>query len=198
MTQASVVLSRMQDLIVPYDPVWATSFLALRDHLQGLFGGLQADIQHVGSTSIPGLPSKPILDIDVIIDHVNLLPLISRRLEQAGYEARGDQGVPDRYAFRQRESDVPWTNERRTWMAHHVYVCLAGSLALKNHLCFRDTLMADPALLDAYGQLKMTIAQTPGMDRQRYSRAKTGFILQVLAGKGFSAADIAAIEAANR
>jgi GrpB-like predicted nucleotidyltransferase (UPF0157 family) len=185
-------------MVVRYDPQWKAAFEALRNMYSEMLHGYHTDIEHVGSTAVPGLPAKPVLDIDIIINDADLLPLVATRLEQAGYEARGDQGIPGRYAFRQKEASVPWTNPRRSWMEHHLYVCLADCLALKNHLCFRDTLLADPALVQAYGQLKLTIAQMPGMDRKRYSRTKTAFILQVLAGKGFSAAEIKAIEAANR
>jgi GrpB-like predicted nucleotidyltransferase (UPF0157 family) len=156
------------------------------------------DIQHVGSTAVPGLHAKPVLDIDIIINDANLFPGITGRLEEAGYEARGNQGIPDRYAFRQQEASVPWTIPRRTWMEHHLYVCMADSLAVRNHLCFRDALLADPVLVKAYGNLKCAIAQMPGMDRQRYWLAKTEFILRVLAERGFSAAEIQAIEAVNR
>ena len=188
----------MQNLLVPYDPSWKDAFEALREVYGDILHGYETDIQHVGSTSIPGVPAKPILDIDIIIDDESLLPSLTLRLEQAGYEARGDQGIAGRYAFRQQEVTVPWTVPRRSWMEHHLYVCLADSLALRNHLCFRDTLLADPALVKSYGQLKLTIAQMSGMDRQRYGRAKTAFILEVLSGKGFSKAEIQAIEAANR
>jgi GrpB-like predicted nucleotidyltransferase (UPF0157 family) len=188
----------MRDLIEPYNDQWKKDFEALRGVYLYILEGACMDIQHVGSTAIPGLCGKPILDIDIIIDDEDLLPMITERLEMAGYDARGDQGIPGRYAFRQCDPTVPWTNPRRTWQEHHLYVCLQGSLALKNHLRFRDMLLANPALADAYGLFKMELAHRPDMDRPTYSRSKTAFILDTLSGAGFSPGELRQIEEANR
>jgi GrpB-like predicted nucleotidyltransferase (UPF0157 family) len=83
-------------------------------------------------------------------------------------------------------------------MAHHLYVCFEDALALKNHLCFRNALRANPDLAEAYGRLKRELVQRPGMDRETYTRAKTTFVLEVLQGKGFSADELAQIADANR
>jgi GrpB-like predicted nucleotidyltransferase (UPF0157 family) len=188
----------MRDLLVPYDARWALAFQQLRHVLQECLHDVELDVQHVGSTAIPGMPAKPILDIDIIIDQPSLLPVLETRLKSMGYTARGDQGIPGRYAFRQPDASVPRSPSRREWMTHHVYVCLADSLALKNHIHFRDALLADRALAEAYGRLKMMLAQKPGMDRDRYTRAKTEFVLQVLSVQGFSEAELQQIGDANR
>jgi GrpB-like predicted nucleotidyltransferase (UPF0157 family) len=188
----------MRDLIAPYNHQWKMDFDALLGVYLVILEGARMDIQHVGSTAIPGLCAKPILDIDIIIDGEGLLPMITERLEMAGYDARGDQGIPGRYAFRQRDATVPWTNPRRAWTAHHLYVCLEGSLSLKNHLRFRDMLLANPSMVDAYGRFKMELVQRPGMDRASYTRAKTRFILDALSRAGFSPEELQQIEDANR
>lgn len=71
-------------------------------------------------------------------------------------------------------------------------------LALKNHLCFRDALLVDPELAEAYGKLKWELVDRAGIDRETYTRAKTDFILEVLRQAGFTEAEIRVIESANR
>lgn len=190
----------MLELLQPYNSQWATAFQLLQ---AGLSQGLQissVDIIHVGSTAIPGLPAKPILDIDVIIPHEDRLPRLESLLVAMGYLSRGNQGIPGRYAFRQQDLSVPRIPglPGQAWMPHHLYVCMADSLALKNHLCFRDALLADPDLAAAYGRLKWALVHELGMDRERYTKAKTDFVLQVLEACGFSADELSQIAAANR
>jgi GrpB-like predicted nucleotidyltransferase (UPF0157 family) len=188
----------MRDFLQLYDPGWATAFQLLREQLLLVLEDPQADIQHVGSTAIPGLPAKPVLDVDIIIPGPARLRKLEAALVSVGYLSRGDQGIPGRYAFRQADRFVPRTSPRQSWMAHHLYVCFEDALALKNHLCFRNALRANPDLAEAYGRLKRELVQRPGMDRETYTRAKTTFVLEVLQGKGFSADELAQIADANR
>jgi GrpB-like predicted nucleotidyltransferase (UPF0157 family) len=188
----------MRDLLVPHDPRWKADFEQLRNAYRALLPDLCLDIQHVGSTALPGVCAKPILDIDIVVHEADMMPEITRRLEQAGYLSRGEQGVPGRFAFRQRDQKVPWRDDHRKWPEHHLYVCLADSLSLKNHIWFRDMLLAHPELAAEYSLLKHQLASTPGMSRETYTLAKTRFILSVLSKAGFSTAEIRSIEEANR
>lgn len=188
----------MPSFIVPYDPAWATAFAALKQALTSLLKDLPADIQHVGSTAIPGLVAKPLLDIDIIIEKKELLTAITARLVAAGYHNRGDQGIPGRFAFRQSGPGVPQTLPRQRWQAHHLYVCYADSLALKNHLLFRDALLKDAGLVEEYALLKKTLADNPTVSREQYTIRKTEFILSVLAAAGMSKEELEIIAAANR
>jgi GrpB-like predicted nucleotidyltransferase (UPF0157 family) len=187
----------MRDLLKPHDPVWLDVFEELRSSLVVVLGDTEIQIEHVGSTAIPGLPAKPILDLDIVISDLESLVSMESALVKIGYYARGNQGVPGRYAFRQSDSFVPRTEPPQSWMPHHLYVCFADSLALKNHLCFRDALLADPELVAEYARMKEELVHRPGMDRETYTRAKTAFILKVLAGAGFPADELAQIERAN-
>ena len=201
----------MRDLLQPYDPQWAAAFASLRSRLLQALPDPRPGIVHVGSTAIPGLPAKPILDVDIILSGQQDFPRVESALVALGYLSRGDQGIPGRFAFRQSseatphgastvDADSPGDESltQGVWMPHHLYVCLPDSLALRNHLCFRDALLADPQLADRYGRLKRALVKEPGMDRERYTRAKTDFVLDVLAAHGFSADEIAEIAAANR
>jgi GrpB-like predicted nucleotidyltransferase (UPF0157 family) len=185
-------------MLEPYQPQWKTAFEALRSQLQEALHDYEVDIQHVGSTSIPGLPAKPILDIDIIIGEAHLLPGITQRLNELGYNYKGEQGIVGRFAFRQTSAYTPQAAGQPVWMAHHLYVCYAHSLALKNHLVFRNALLNDAALVQQYATLKQALAHSIGMQREKYTRAKTDFILRVLAAEGFTEAALEEIAAANR
>jgi GrpB-like predicted nucleotidyltransferase (UPF0157 family) len=184
--------------IESYNPEWKSCFDQLKQVLSSLLTAIPLDIQHVGSTAIPGLPAKPILDIDIIIEDKSLLTGVSARLEQAGYINRGDQGIPGRFAFRQQSMFTPETPDQQTWMEHHLYVCYADSLALKNHLLVRDALLQDTQLMAQYAGLKMQLVTTPGMTREEYTRQKTLFILDVLQKSGMLPDELRQISDSNR
>src|SRR5215217_165995 len=158
-------------VIAAYDPRWPACFARLRDRLAAALGPLAVRIEHIGSTAVPGLAAKPIIDLDVVIaDHADL-PAVIERLRPLGYQHEGDLGVPGREAFT-TPAGAP---------AHHLYVCALDTRALGRHLAFRDALRADPALADAYGDLKRTLAARLAHDRDAYTEAKSAFIDQVLA-----------------
>lgn len=85
--------------VVEYDPHWATLFLRLRERLWPLVSDLAIAIEHVGSTSVPGLAAKPVLDIDIVIRSRQDFPTVTERLASRGYAPRGDLGIADREAF---------------------------------------------------------------------------------------------------
>jgi len=184
--------------IEPYNPDWKSRFDQLKQVLTALLTGIPMDIQHVGSTAIPGLPAKPILDIDIIIEDKYLLTGVSAKLEQVGYINRGDQGIPGRFAFRQQSVFTPGTPDQQKWMEHHLYVCYADSLSLKNHLLVRDALLQDAQLMTQYAGLKMQLSSTPGMTREEYTRQKTAYILTILQDLGLSAEELRQISDSNR
>jgi GrpB-like predicted nucleotidyltransferase (UPF0157 family) len=168
------------DFLQPYNPEWETEFESLKRLLLSALEGYDLEIQHVGSTAIPGLTAKPILDIDIIIDSKPLFGKIAAKLEGLGYINKGEQGILGRFAFRQASNLTPKTSSARTWQAHHLYICFSDSLALKNHLLFREALRKDKELSERYGQLKVALMADPGMTKEAYTRRKTDFILSVL------------------
>ena len=188
---------KMLGILEQYNPSWNIEFHEIQKQLLSELGGMPVNIQHVGSTSVPGVLAKPILDIDIIINDRSLLRLISSRLKDLGYEPKGEQGVPGRFAFRQLNEFTPSTTFMKTWQPHHLYVCYADSLALKNHLLFRDALRNDPDLANKYSELKQTILKSPGMSREQYTRKKTDFILSVLALQGIDKAELEIIRSAD-
>jgi GrpB-like predicted nucleotidyltransferase (UPF0157 family) len=156
-------------LIVDYDPSWPANFCAYRDRLAEALGSLAIAIEHVGSTAVPGIPAKPIVDLDVVVRAADVAAAISA-LQSLGYQHIGDLGIEGREAFR-CPPKVP---------RHHLYVCLEGGTALLNHLAFRDCLRADAEISREYAKLKMDLALRYRNDRAAYTEAKFAFIASVL------------------
>ena len=158
-------------VIVAYDRRWPARFAALRDRLAGALGPLAVGIEHVGSTAVPGLAAKPIIDLDVVIATREDLPAVIQRLRPLGYEHEGDLGVAGREAFTSPADGPP----------HHLYVCAVESPALARHLALRDLLRVDPEAAAAYGDLKRALAVRFRHDRAAYTDAKSVFIEALLA-----------------
>jgi GrpB-like predicted nucleotidyltransferase (UPF0157 family) len=157
--------------VVPYRDEWPVQFDRVAGDLRRALRGLQGvSIEHVGSTSVPGLAAKPILDIDIIVPPGQVAAAIAA-LEVAGYVHRGDFGVTGREAFAAPE-DTP----RR-----HVYVCPAGGLQLRNHLAVRDVLRQHPELAAEYAAVKMALAAQPDIDIDAYIAGKSDVLQRVLA-----------------
>lgn len=158
-------------VMTEYDPDWPRLFEALRGRLLDALGELAVAVEHVGSTSVPGLAAKPIVDIDAVVPSAGHVPLAVERLERVGYRHEGDLGISDREAF-EPPTDAPW---------HHLYVLPADSEELRRHLTFRDHLRAHPEEASTYAALKREAARRFGGDRRAYTEAKEDFVERVLA-----------------
>ena len=157
-------------VVVPYDPAWPATFVLVQERVAAALGDLAVGIEHVGSTAVPGLDAKPIVDIDVVIRHAGALEEVVRRLAELGYTHLGDLGILGREAFR----------ATRELPRHHLYVCASGAAPLQAHLILRDALRADPALAAQYGALKRELAVRYRDDRDAYAEGKSPFITAVL------------------
>lgn len=170
-------------IVVDYDPAWPGQFEVVRGVLAAALGDVAMSIEHVGSTSVPGLAAKPILDIDVVIGSREELPAAIEGLARLGYEHEGDQDVAGREAFRPREGTAP-----RTWPGHHLYVCARDNRELSRHLALRDWLRRHEDDRARYAALKRRLAGVFRDDRDAYCAAKRGLIESVLTratGVGF-------------
>ena len=157
--------------ICSYDIQWPYFFARIADELRAQLGELVLAIEHVGSTAVPGLSAKPIIDIEVVIASAYQFPPVKDRLERFGYIHRGPCGVPDREVFRS-VIDLP---------AHHLYVCETDARPLREHLRFRNALRQNAELAAQYATLKRALADQYRHDREAYTEAKTGFIRSALA-----------------
>jgi GrpB-like predicted nucleotidyltransferase (UPF0157 family) len=174
--------------VVDWSPDWAVRFdevaTVLREAVAGIPG---ARVEHVGSTSVPGLAAKPVLDIDVIVDAADL-PSAVAALERIGYVHRGDLGVTGREAFH-----APDDRPRR-----NVYACAEGTTNVRNHLAVRDVLRRREDLRDAYAAVKAALAADPDMDIDTYLAGKSVVLQEALAASGeFTDAELRAIHRLN-
>ena len=158
-------------IVEPYNEVWKQDFLAIRSELAPALGDLALSIEHVGSTSVPGLSAKPIIDIDVVIKDESMLGAAVSALAKIGYTHEGDKGIPGREAFHY---------EGKTHLRnHHLYVCPQDSAELKRHVSFRDYLRAHPKAVAEYSRVKKEGAALFPHDIDAYIEHKTPFILGI-------------------
>lgn len=174
--------------VVEYDPGWPQRFEFLRDVYAAAMGDAGVPvvaIEHVGSTSVPGLAAKPIIDCDIVVEETLVEPA-SSVLVSLGFVPLGELGIPQRWAFRE-PARLAGTN---------TYVIVNGCLSLRNHLRLRDLLRADAALRDEYAAVKR-LAGASAASIDEYGQLKGPMVQKVLAAAGLTEAERAAIASAN-
>jgi GrpB-like predicted nucleotidyltransferase (UPF0157 family) len=154
-------------VVVDYQHDWPALFERLATPLRRAVAHLDAaTVEHVGSTAVPGLAAKPIVDIDVVLDSAADVPAAVEALRGLGYVYQGDKGIRGREAFM-------WPPEAP---AHHVYVVVAGSAPHRNHVGFRDHLRTHPEDARRYAELKGELAAAHAGDVAAYAAGKQRFI----------------------
>jgi GrpB-like predicted nucleotidyltransferase (UPF0157 family) len=171
-----------------YQPHWPLLFHYLRARLWRAVAPHAMAIEHVGSTAVPGLTAKPIIDIDIVVATSADSGAVRHALTQIGYQWRGEHGIAGRDAYAQPGG----------WFHHHLYVCTADALALRNHLCLRDALRGDQGLRQRYTALKVALSQIPGITMADYVAGKSDFIADILHHHGFTAAAVKSTHHPNR
>jgi GrpB-like predicted nucleotidyltransferase (UPF0157 family) len=154
-------------VIVEYDPTWPDRFAAERARIVGALGSSARRVDHIGSTAVPGLAAKPIIDIDLSVRDPDDEPSYLPALERAGYRLRVRQ--PGHRMVRTAALDV------------HVHICGEGSEWERRHLLFRDRLRLDPADREAYAALKRALAEREWADMNAYAEAKGALIAEITA-----------------
>jgi GrpB-like predicted nucleotidyltransferase (UPF0157 family) len=157
--------------VVAYDSTWPSLFAAEAERLRQCFAASQLPlvIEHTGSTAVPGLAAKPILDILAGYEDGACVPAYIEVLTAAGYVHRGEQEIPGREFFR-----------RGNPRAYHLHLTSIASLFWRNHLTFRDRLRTDITLRDGYAALKRDLAARFPRDREAYIAGKEAFVTKVL------------------
>jgi GrpB-like predicted nucleotidyltransferase (UPF0157 family) len=156
--------------VVSYDRTWPDQFEAIRRHIASVLDGTDAAVEHVGSTSVPGLVAKPIIDIDVVVASGGDVADAIDRLSCVGYIHRGDLGIAGREAF-----DVPIDAPY-----HHLYVVVRGSTPHLDHVLLRDYLRLHPDDADRYAARKLEVACLLARNRQAYMDAKAHIVEELL------------------
>lgn len=152
--------------LMPHTFLWQEAFEAERRLLQGKITKHVLDIQHIGSTAIPTIPAKPIIDICIAVKSLKKAKALILPLEAMGYRHRGENGIPGRHYF------VKEQGEKRT---HHLHVFEETNPKWAAHLHFRDTLRKNPELAQEYGRLKLRLWRNLKNDRAAYTAGKDVF-----------------------
>lgn len=162
-------LSQHRVEIHPYDSEWPNLYTVEANRLYEALGEWALQIEHIGSTAIPGMPSKPIIDIAIGVEDFDqafdTIPLMA----ELGYNFRGEQGVARRHFF--------ILGKPRT---HHVHMIELDSLGWRQRIGFRDYLRANPDAAQQYIDLKQQLAAANPRDIASYSNGKEPFIDAIL------------------
>lgn len=158
--------------LVPHQPLWQQCFRDESEHLSSALGDQVAQIEHVGSTSIPGLEAKPILDIVMAVRDFTSAASFEQPLRECGYIHKVENDMPGRIYYVKRTADGLST--------HHLNVTWLGSECWAEHVRFRDYLRTHPDAKQEYQELKRDLARRHRTDRPAYTQGKSSFIRRIL------------------
>lgn len=175
MNEQRIGLAKNEVRLVEHQPEWSTMFIRERERIAAALDGGFVDIQHVGSTAIPGIAAKPIIDIAVAVDDIRKVGECVAPLESLGYIYRGELGLPDRHFFILGEPRI--VNLHLTQLHFREW---------RRQIAFRDYLRANAAAAAGYDALKKQLAERFPLERERYTEEKSAFILNILNLAGVS------------
>jgi GrpB-like predicted nucleotidyltransferase (UPF0157 family) len=155
--------------VTPYNQQWASMFEEEANKLRHIFGEQLVAIHHIGSTSVPGLEAKPIIDIMSVVKDIKLVDEHNESMQKIGYEPKGENGIPERRYFQKG-------GDNRT---HHVHVYQVGSPHVERHMAFRDYLRTHPSVVKEYGDLKRKLAQEFPYDIESYIQGKERLVVTI-------------------
>lgn len=154
--------------VVPYDPDWRVAFAVEAECIRGALQDRQIEVHHIGSTAIPGIFAKPIIDILLVVPSLELLDSKVPSMEALGFESLGEFGIAGRRYFRKNS-----TTGIRT---HQVHAFKAGSAGVRRHLAYRDYLRSHPEAAQEYSLLKQRLANEFPQSMQDYIDGKDAFV----------------------
>ncbi|HLO55279.1 MAG TPA: GrpB family protein [Saprospiraceae bacterium] len=161
-------------LLAKYTSDWITQFQIIKAKIENVLGVVDTyTIQHVGSTSVPLLDAKPIIDIDIIYHTPDDFEIIKSGLEKLGYDHHGNQGIADREVFKRNQN---YMDDILDTIQHHLYVCPLNSAALERHLLTRDFMRKNEWARLQYQELKFEMAARANQDRKTYQALKEAHI----------------------
>ncbi|HJU67753.1 MAG TPA: GrpB family protein [Gemmatimonadaceae bacterium] len=155
-------------VLAPHSAGWAGAFEREASTIVKALAPVPIELHHIGSTAIPDIAAKPVIDILGIVPAIGVIDAEAHRLTAVGYEALGEFGIPGRRYFRKNAPDGVRT--------HQLHVFALGSPEIQRHLDFRDYLRAFPSEAAAYSALKQELAERCGSDMRAYTEGKTDFI----------------------
>lgn len=161
----------MAAFVVPHDPLWKKAFADEAKAIKLAFGTTSVQVHHIGSTAIPGILAKPVIDLLGVVPMLADADTNARALESLGFESVGPYGIEGRRYFRKSDS-----NGTRT---HHLHVFEEGSPHVERHVAFRDYLIAHPKVAKEYSSLKEHLTRREAPTWGAYLDGKEPFIRRV-------------------
>ncbi|MFT4416643.1 GrpB family protein [Fredinandcohnia humi] len=155
--------------VCSYNEKWAVLFAEEAKKLNLIFGNEIVAIHHIGSTSVPGLKAKPIIDIMPVVKDITYADKYNEEMQEIGYEPRGENGIPGRRYY-QKGGDN---------RSHHVHMYQVGSDEIERHLAFRDYLKQHPNVMMSYGELKDRLAKQFPYDIDSYITGKDRLVKEI-------------------
>ncbi|GJM62274.1 hypothetical protein PEDI_28260 [Persicobacter diffluens] len=152
--------------VVPHEDHWASDFEEMVGLLHEKIGEGIVNIHHIGSTSVPGLVAKPVIDIMLEVSSLEVIDQQNAAFEALGFVARGENGISRRRYF----------EKGGYHRSHQIHAFPAGDEHVERHLAFRDYLRTFPKVRDAYGALKIKVAKSCQNDIEKYCDGKDAFI----------------------
>jgi GrpB-like predicted nucleotidyltransferase (UPF0157 family) len=154
----------------PHDPNWRHQFDIEAERLRAILGQLVLEVHHIGSTAIPGIKAKPIIDILIIVKNIQLVDAYNCAMIQNGYLPRGEFGIPGRRFF------IKGDEANRS---HHLHIYAANHPEIARHLNFRDYLIAHPEAAEEYSELKESLVKQFPHSGPDYTQGKDSFIQSI-------------------
>jgi GrpB-like predicted nucleotidyltransferase (UPF0157 family) len=158
----------MKVQVVPHDPEWRGKYELEAEVLRAALKDVVHSIDHIGSTAVPGIYAKPIIDLLVEVDDLGRLDTLNPVMVGLGYVPKGELGITGRRYFSKDSGDGTRT--------HQVHAFVKASAGIQRHIAFRDYLIAHPATGDAYGALKRRLAVEFPDDIHGFAAAKHDFV----------------------
>jgi len=153
--------------VLPYDPIWPQDFEDAASQLKSIFQELAIKIHHIGSTAVPHLAAKPIIDILPEVNDIAKVDFLNEELAACGYQALGEYGLPGRRYFRRLEKEKHLV---------HLHCYQTRNSEIRRHLAFRDYLMSHPDVANQYAQLKISLVRKFPNDSEAYHQGKQSWI----------------------
>lgn len=155
--------------IASYNPNWKEMFKEESEKIRNVLGDIIIDTHHIGSTAIPGIKAKPVIDILVETKNIEAVDRYNSKMKELGYEAMGEYRIPKRRFFRKGGNN-------RT---HHIHIFQVGNEEIERHINFKEYLIAHPKKAREYSKLKEKLVNKHSYDVENYINGKSDFIKEI-------------------
>ena len=155
--------------VVSYNPNWKKMYKEESEKIKNILNDIIVDIHHIGSTAIPGIKAKPVIDVLVEVKNIEAVDQYNHKVEELGYEVMGEYGIPKRRFFRKG-------GNKRT---HHIHIFQAGNEEIERHINFKEYLITHPDKAREYSKLKEKLVNKYTYDVENYINGKSDFIKEI-------------------